>query len=279
MKTPIYTCLWFDGQAKAAAEFYSSAFNHSRITSESPMVISFELNGIKFMGLNGGPMYQPNPSISLFVVCESEAEVNKAWSQLSEGGKILMPLDKYEWSGKYGWLQDKFGISWQIYLGKLDQVGQRICPLLMFVNKQTGNAEEAVKIYTSIFKNSSVDGIMKYAANAADREGLVQHAQFRLGKNVFMAMDSSMPHEFDFGEGMSFVVECDDQEEIDYFWNKLTEGGEESMCGWLKDRFGVSWQIIPAILGELMADPAKGPRVVQAFLKMKKFDIATLIRA
>jgi predicted 3-demethylubiquinone-9 3-methyltransferase (glyoxalase superfamily) len=137
MMNPIYPCLWFDGQAKAAAEFYCSLFPNSKITADTPMVVTFELNGRKLMGLNGGP-------------------------------------------------------------------------------------------------------------------------------------------QFKFNEAVSFVVECETQEEIDFYWSKLTEGGQESMCGWLKDKFGVSWQIVPTILGKLMSDPEKAPRVMQAFLKMKKFDIAAL---
>ena len=140
MKNPIYPCLWFDGQAKAAAKFYCSVFENSKIIADTPMVVTFELNGKKFMGLNGGPMFK-------------------------------------------------------------------------------------------------------------------------------------------FNEAVSFVVDCETQEEIDYYWNKLTEGGQESKCGWLKDKFGLSWQIVPAILGELMSDPEKAPGVIQAFMQMKKFDIEKLKQA
>ena len=139
MKNTIYPCLWFDGQAKAAAEFYCSIFKHSKILNSTPMVVIFELNGNKFMGLDGGP-------------------------------------------------------------------------------------------------------------------------------------------EFKFNEAVSFVVNCDTQDEIDYYWNKLTQGGQESKCGWLKDKFGVSWQIVPTILGKLMSDPEKAPRVMYAFMQMKKFDIEKLMQ-
>ena len=140
MTNEIYPCLWFDGQAKAAADFYCSVFKNSKITSDSPMVVNFELNGKKFMGLNGGPMFK-------------------------------------------------------------------------------------------------------------------------------------------FNEAVSFVVDCETQEEIDDYWNKLTKDGSESQCGWLKDKFGVSWQIVPTILAKLMSDAEKAPRVVQAFMKMKKFDIEKLVNA
>lgn len=137
----MYPCLWFDGQAKAAAEFYCSIFKNSKITAENPMVVRWELNGIQFMGLNGGP-------------------------------------------------------------------------------------------------------------------------------------------QFKFNEAVSFVIECETQEEIDHYWNNLiANGGAEGQCGWCKDQFGVSWQIVPKILNKLMADPTKGQRVVQAFMQMKKFDIEKLLNA
>ncbi len=140
MKNQIYPCLWFDGQAKTAADYYCSIFKDSKITAENPMVVNFEINGSKFMGLNGGPHYKFSPATS-------------------------------------------------------------------------------------------------------------------------------------------FVIPCETQEEIDYYWEKLGEGGKYNQCGWLDDQFGVSWQIVPNILGELMSDPERAPRVVQAFMQMKKFDIETLKNA
>ena len=279
MERSIYPCIWFDGNANEAATFYCSVFTNSKITTDTPMVVNFNLDGQKFMGLNGGPQFKPNPSVSFFVVCESQAEIDGAWGKLSEGGEILMPLDKYEWSEKYGWLQDRFGISWQLSYGKLQDVGQKFTPTLMFTQKQAGKAEEAIQFYTSVFKDSSIKGILRYTAGDHDVEGSVKHAQFRLGKDVFMAMDSSLAHKFTFNEGISFVVECENQEEIDYFWNRFTANGQESMCGWVKDQYGVSWQIIPAILGNLMADPQKSQNVMDAILKMKKLNINELVQA
>lgn len=141
MTNQIYPCLWFDGQAKAAAEFYCSIFENSKITEENPMVVRWELNGKQFMGLNGGPQFKTN-------------------------------------------------------------------------------------------------------------------------------------------EAISFVIECDTQQEIDNYWNKLTvDGGQESQCGWCKDKFGVSWQVVPGILGKLMSNPENGQKVIAAFMQMKKFDIAALQNA
>jgi predicted 3-demethylubiquinone-9 3-methyltransferase (glyoxalase superfamily) len=279
MNNSIYPCLWFDGKAKEAAEFYCSVFPETSITAENPMVVTIEAAGQKMMFLNGGPHFTINPSISFFVIFETTVEVDRAWEKLAAEGSVLMPLDNYPWSEKYGWLQDKFGVSWQLSAGKPESVGQKFTPCLMFTQHHAGKAEQAIQHYTSVFKDSSVIGILKYSAEDPDVEGTVKHAQFTLSKQVFMCMDSSLPHAFSFNEAISLVVDCDTQEEIDYYWEKLSAVPEAEQCGWLKDQFGVSWQIVPTILGELMSDPSRSERVVHAFLKMKKFDIAQLLEA
>jgi predicted 3-demethylubiquinone-9 3-methyltransferase (glyoxalase superfamily) len=279
MDYTIYPCLWFNGEAKEAATFYCSLFSDSKIITDTPMVVNFELNGQKFMGLNGGAQFKFNPSISFFIVCESEEETNAVWKGLSDGGKELMPLDKYDWSEKYGWVQDRFGISWQVSLGKMQDVGQKFTPLLMFTGKHHGLAERAIQFYTETFQPSSVDGILKYKAGEEGPEGTVKHAQFRLKDYVMMVMDSSFDHGFDFNEAISFVVTCKDQAEIDFYWNRFTKDGEEGRCGWCKDPFGVSWQVVPEALGTLMKDPARSGRVIQAFMQMKKFNIQQLEEA
>jgi predicted 3-demethylubiquinone-9 3-methyltransferase (glyoxalase superfamily) len=275
----IYPCLWFDGNAREAAELYCSVFKDTVITSDNQLVVTIESSGQKFMFLNGGPQFTLNPSVSFYVLCETEDEIENSWNKLLDGGSALMPLDKYDWSPKYGWVQDRFGISWQLTLGKLTDVGQKFTPSMMFTEKHCGKAEEAVNFYTSVFEDSGIVAIYKYFKEDNDVEGTVKHSQFRLRNQLFMAMDSSFMHAFSFNEAISFVVECDTQKEIDFFWDKLSEGGEEGQCGWLKDKYGVSWQIIPAILNKLMSDIHKSERVINAFLKMKKFDIEKLINA
>lgn len=279
MSSTIYPCLWFNGEAKTAANFYCSVFKDSKITADTPMVVNFELSGQKFMGLNGGPQFIMNPSISFFVVLETESETDEAWRKLSAGGKVLMPLDKYDWSEKYGWVQDRFGLSWQLSFGKLEDVGQVFTPMLMFTGKQQGRTKEAIEYYKTFFDNSAVIGIMEYDARENEKPGFVKHAQFKLNGYIMMAMDSSGPHAFSFNEAISLVVECRDQKEIDHYWEKLNDGGEESRCGWVKDRFDIWWQVVPEVLGKLMSDPSRSERVMQAFMQMKKFDIEKLENA
>jgi len=278
MNNNLHPCIWYDGNAKAAAEFYCSLFPNSKITADTPMVVNFELHGQKFMGLNGGPMFKVNPSVSFMVTCESDDEINELWKQLSEDGMIMMALDKYDWSERYGFLQDKFGLSWQLFKGKYSDVNQKITPTFLFVGNNYGRAEAAVKYYTEVFPASSINGILLYQENeGAQVAGKVKHSQFILDGKVFMAMDGFGDHKFAFNEAISFVAECKDQKEIDYFWDTLTSnGGKESRCGWLVDKFGISWQIIPKNIGQLMSIPGKGQKVMQALLQMNKLDIAAL---
>ncbi|TXE14849.1 VOC family protein [Algoriphagus aquimarinus] len=280
MNKPIYPCLWFDGNAKEAANFYCSVFSDSAIYEENPMVVTFIAAGQKFMCLNGGPQFKFTPAISFYTIVQNEGEIQEVWDKLMVNGRALMPLDTYPWSQKYGWLQDEFGVTWQLTIDKPEFSDQKFIPALLFSGTNFGKAEEAINFYTSIFEDSNIKMISRYGANDANgQDGTINHAQFALNGNLFAAMDSSIVHNFDFNEALSFVIECRDQDQIDYFWEKLVEGGKESQCGWLKDKFGVSWQIVPEILSELMSDPERSGRVVQAFMKMKKFDIEELKNA
>jgi predicted 3-demethylubiquinone-9 3-methyltransferase (glyoxalase superfamily) len=281
MKENITPCLWYNGQAKEAAALYCSVFTDAKITSQSPIVTSIDVAGQSFTLLDGGPMYKPNPSISFYYICEKEDELNAIWNAFSKEGQMLMALDKYPWGEKYGWVNDKFGISWQLALGNINDVGQRITPCLMFTGKQYGRADEAIAFYDSIFNDLKLDGILRYGAiESPDEEGKVKHAQFAMNDQKFMIMESAATHNFSFTEGISLTVHCDTQEEIDHYWNKLTgSGGEESMCGWLKDKFGVSWQIIPTMLNKIMSDPAKAGKAAQAFMSMRKLNIEQIVQA
>jgi predicted 3-demethylubiquinone-9 3-methyltransferase (glyoxalase superfamily) len=278
MNNTIYPCLWFDGNAKQAAEFYCSVFQNSKIIDDTPMVVTFELNGKLIMGLNGGPMFRFNPSISLFVYCETLEETNSVWNRLMAGGKALMPIDKYPWSERYGWLEDKFGFTWQISIQDSDDSKLTITPAMLFTGNQFGRAEEAISFYSSVFDHSATDLLMHYEENDPDA-GKVLYSEFRLNNYSIIAMDGPGVHEYTFNEAVSFTVSCRTQEEIDYYWSRLSEGGNEGQCGWLRDKFGMWWQIVPEILASLMNDPSKSDRVINAFMQMKKFEIEKLMNA
>jgi predicted 3-demethylubiquinone-9 3-methyltransferase (glyoxalase superfamily) len=288
--------LWFDTQAEEAAKFYTSVFNNAKILNTSHyteagkevhgqpkgqvMTVEFEVEGYAFLALNGGPYFTLNPSISFIVNCTSKDEVDELWEKLSDDGKILMPLDAYPFSQRYGWAQDKFGVSWQLILSNPEgEERPKIVPSMMFVGDNAGKAEEAIKFYTSVFHDAKLGNIARYGADQQpDTEGTIMFADFTLEGQWFAAMDSAQKHDFTFSEATSLVVNCETQEEVDYYWEKLSVVPESEQCGWLKDKFGVSWQIIPKQLSELLSDAnqEKSSRVMQAMLKMKKIDIQGL---
>jgi predicted 3-demethylubiquinone-9 3-methyltransferase (glyoxalase superfamily) len=292
IKQRITPSLWFDRQAEEAANFYASTFDDSRVGNVTlagkagfdihglpegtVMNVQFEIAGQRFIAINGGPLFKFNPSISFLVACPTREEVDALWKRLSVLGTSLMELGSYPFSDRYAWAQDKYGLSWQLMFMGDREIKQKITPTLMFVGAQCGKAESAVDFYSALFHHSAIDHFMRYGqGEAPDREGTIRHAGFTLERQEFAAMDSAGEHHFTFNEAISLMVECETQGEIDYYWEKLTDGGQESVCGWLKDRFGVSWQVAPTVLAQMLRhpDPEKVARVTNAFLKMKKFDI------
>lgn len=278
MNNSIYPCIWCNNNAHEMADFYCGVFPETKISDENPVVVMLEMFGQKLMLLNGGDIFKPNPSISLMFLTMSEKEVEEIWNNLIREGESMMPLDAYPFSPKYGWVQDKYGVSWQLYTARDENhIIQKIVPTLMFTGAQNGRATEAAQLFTSLFPNSVMRGIMHYDAASGEPETSVQHGEFLINDYLLMMMDSSLEHKFSFTEGVSLVVECDYQEEIDNYWSVLTSnGGEESQCGWLRDQFGISWQIIPAQLDEWLK---KSPKVMEEVLKMKKLDINKLKEA
>ncbi|MFC3418076.1 VOC family protein [Salinicoccus hispanicus] len=290
--------LWFDTQAEEAVDFYTSVFPQSKTnvktfledtpSGDTPS-LSFTLMDYKFMAISAGPYFTLNPSISFMLLFNSASDeaasekLESTWNRLMAGGTALMPLDSYPFSSKYGWVQDKYGVTWQLILS--DPSGPEhvnVVPALMFVGKNHGKAEEAIEYYVSIFPDSEVGEIAQYPDDMPPHQkGTVMYGDFRLGQQWFSAMDSAGEHDFNFNEAVSLMVQCRDQQEIDYYWEELSAVPESEQCGWLKDRFGVSWQIYPTVMEEMMANGSREQinRVTEAFLKMKKFDIAALEEA
>lgn len=230
------------------------------------------------MAISAGPYFKFNPSVSFMVVCSSPEEVDGYWGKLSQGGSVLMELGEYPFSKRYGWLQDRYGLSWQLFHGPAVSK-QKIVPSLLFVGDAYGKAEEAVNFYASVFRDSKVGGIDRYGeGESPDVAGTVKYAAFEIENQSFAAMESAYPHDFSFNEAVSFMVNCDTQEEVDYYWEKLSAFPEAEQCGWLKDPYGVSWQVVPKRMDEMLGsgDPEAIGRVTEAFLKMKKFDLRKL---
>jgi predicted 3-demethylubiquinone-9 3-methyltransferase (glyoxalase superfamily) len=283
--------LWFDKEAKEAANVYTSIFKDSKIENTITLhntpsgtveIVTIELLGLEFTLLSAGPLFKFTPAISFLVACDTKEEVDRLWSELSQKGSALIALGAYPFSERYGWTQDRYGLSWQVMLRGEWQIKQRITPTLMFVGDQFGKAGEAINFYASIFPQSNINHIFRYGKDEEpNREGTIKHAAFELEGESFAAMDTARVHNFSFNEAISLIVNCATQEEIDYYWAKLSADRNAEQCGWLKDKFGLSWQIVPTVMEEMLQDKdeAKIARVTEAFLKMKKFDIAKLKEA
>jgi predicted 3-demethylubiquinone-9 3-methyltransferase (glyoxalase superfamily) len=294
--------LWFDKEAREAANFYASVFPNSKVTDSyiirnTPSgdcdVMSFELWGLEFMSISAGPLFKFNPSVSFMVnfdplFFEGSADRTQAaresldtvWGKLTDGGKVLMELGEYPFSKHYGWVQDKYGLSWQLILTNPEgEPRPPIVPSIMFVKENYGKAEEAINFYLSVFKNSKQGSMHKYPAGMEpDKEGAIMFADFMLEDRWIAIMESAHQHNFNFNEAISFMVNCDDQQEIDHYWEKLSAVKEAEQCGWLKDKYGLSWQITPVDLEKMMRSGTQEQidRVTQAFLPMKKLDIAKI---
>lgn len=287
--TKIVPHLWFDRQAKEAASFYTGLFPDSGIKTETSIggtpsgdldIITFQLWGNDFMAINAGPMFTFNPSVSFFVYCGSDGEIERLYAALSEGGQVMMPLDKYPWAGRYARVQDRYGLTWQLDVDDINS-DQKIVPALLFVNEKSGRLKESVAFYTSAFPGSRVIMEMPQDPAPGDEAGTLLFAQVSLGGYLFNAMSGNMQHDFDFNEAVSFMVCCNGQEAVDRCWDILTAGGQEQPCGWLKDRFGVSWQVVPEEMDAMMqtTDKEQLARVTGCMLQMVKFDLDALKKA
>jgi predicted 3-demethylubiquinone-9 3-methyltransferase (glyoxalase superfamily) len=297
MTTPrIVSCLWFDQNAADGVRLYTEALPDARHAAtsyypeahDSPsgvaggkeLTVAFEAGGCSFTTLNGGPHFKPNPSVSFFLEVASAEDVNRIAGLLLAGGKALMALGSYPWSDRYGWVSDRFGFSWQVMVPRSPVERVAIAPCLMFSDDRHGRAEEAMRAYAEIFPESQVQSIVRYEAGEGPTD-TVKHGRVTLAGKTFVAMDSHAPHGFAFNEAISFQVMCHDQTEVDRYYTALSHGGAESRCGWLKDRFGLSWQIVPVDMPRWMTggDRAARDRAFQAMMTMKKLDIAAMEKA
>jgi predicted 3-demethylubiquinone-9 3-methyltransferase (glyoxalase superfamily) len=281
--------LWYDKEAKEAALFYISIFEQSRLVDAKVIrnpppfgdseIVSFELAEQQFMAISAGPYFKLNQTISLMVACSSSEEVDKMWKVLSEGGKELIALGEYPFSKRYGWIQDRYGLSWQLMLTERGQEVQKITPNLLFSDGACGKAEEAIKYYTEVFGNSKIGMVSRYGeGEAVSSKAKVNYIAFRLDGLAFSAMDNGYDVDYTFNEAFSFIINCKDQKEIDYFWEKLSAVPEAESCGWCKDRFGISWQVLPSNWEEILFGGSEEQvrRVNKAVLEMKKLDLEVL---
>ncbi len=282
--TPIQPCLWFDRQAEEAAKLYTSLFRHAKLgdtarygkagakasgqPESSVMTVEFELEGLRILALNGGPHFQLDPTVSFFVAAENEPELERLWKGLCHQER--MALGTYPWSPKYGWCEDRFGVNWQLILGPRRQ---KISPALLFANRCFGKAEEAMRLYTQLFPDSKLETVTR-----DEKSGAVLHGLARIGGVDFVFFEGPIDPKFGFSCAFSFIATCESQRELDAIWSKLSAVPEAERCGWLRDPFGVSWQVIPGDWRKMLREgtSAQKERLMAALMQMKKPDLETL---
>jgi len=268
--------LWFDTQAVEAANFYADVFPDSRVTGTCTLrdtpggdceLVSFTVWGEKFEAISGGPHFSINPSISfivnfdplMFGACDSAKTaatetLETVWAKLIEGGQIMMPLDTYPFCEKYGWVQDKYGVSWPLMLTRPEgDPRPGIVPAMMFTGPNFRKAEAARTFYLEVFRHSKAGGLRHFGPGMEpNEEGTVMFSDLALDGTWIAMMDSPNIHDFNFNEAVSFMVYCQDQAEVDHYWQALNATPDGGQCGWLKDQYGVSWQIVPAVMHEML---------------------------
>jgi predicted 3-demethylubiquinone-9 3-methyltransferase (glyoxalase superfamily) len=290
--------LWYDKEAVQAAQKYISIFKNSKIKKKTILentpsgsvdIVDAEILGEDFSLISAGPYFKFNQSISLMINFDPSKNkdavenIDRVWNEFLKDGKAIMPIQEYSWSKRYGWLEDKYGLTWQLILTNPEgDVRPDLLPTLLFTDENSGRAEDAVNFYLSVFKESKIGNILYYDKDqGSENEGKILFADYKLFNLWFAAMDSPIENNFAFNEAVSFIVHCGTQDEIDYYWEKLSAVSEAEQCGWLKDKFGISWQIVPSILNEMLndKDSKRTAKVTEAFLQMKKFNINELKKA
>lgn len=298
MSQKIIPNIWFDRNADEAGAFYTDVFPGSTATvgarypAEVPdwqadfagktLTVDLVIDGYLLTLVNAGDEFRPNASVSFMLNFDplrydgdrdaARASLDETWAKLSDGGSVLMDLGEYPFSPHYGWVQDRYGVNWQLLLTN-PQGDPRpfLIPQLMFCGPVENMAHEAATFYSSVFPDSGVGFIAEYPAQTGPADsGSVMFGEFRLAGQWFSMMDSGVEQDFTFTCGVSLEVRCADQAEIDTYWNALTAQPEAEVCGWLADRYGLSWQIVPEKMGELMARPG----AYEKMMEMKKLIIS-----
>ncbi len=282
MDQRIIPAIWCDGTADEAARFYADVFREGSVVEQAPgLAATVSIHGFGLSLINGGDQYAPNPSISCILNFDpllfggedqARAYLDELYERLSGGG-VLMELGEYPFSARYTWVRDRFGMTWQLML--TDPAGEPrpfILPAFMFGGTNHANAEEATEAWIALFDDTRRGALRRYEEGGPMEAGTVMFTDFTLHGTWMAAMDSGTFHDFTFTPGVSMIVSCRDQEEIDRYWAGLSAVPEAERCGWCVDRWGVSWQVVPHNIAELMADVA----VREKILQMGKIDLTRL---
>ncbi|MFV8313217.1 VOC family protein [Aerococcus viridans] len=282
--------LCFNNQAEEAVKYYTEVFSQSEITREihypmakgEAVAYDFTIENQAFAAFNGDSDFKMNPSFSLMISLDTAEEVDTLYAKLAKGGKDLMPLDAYPFSDRYAWVEDQFGLSWQIMLAPDVPKNYKIRVSLLFAGQYCGQAEQALKDYAAIFQMAAPGHINYYQeGEAQDARAKVNYAELNVGDQQLVFMDHGFGSDEEFSEAISFQIIAGAQSEVDYYWEKLSADEKAERMGWLKDSHGISWQVVPQAYLQIMetANEEQKKRVLDALFKMKKMDVARLENA
>lgn len=298
MSQKIIPNIWFDRNADEAGAFYTDAFPGAtanvgaRYPDDVPgwqadfagktLIVELVIDDYLLTLVNAGDEFRPNASVSFMLNFDplrfdgdrdaARARLDETWSKLADGGSVLMELGEYPFSPYYGWVQDRYGVNWQLLLTNPEGDPRPfLIPQLMFCGPVENKAREAAEFYASLFPDAEVGFVAEYPEKTGPADaGSVMFGEFRLAGQWFSMMDSAVEQDVTFTCGVSLEVRCADQEEIDKYWDALAAVPEAEACGWLADQYGLSWQIVPESMGELMARPG----AYEKMMGMKKLIIA-----
>ncbi|NLA35540.1 MAG: VOC family protein [Actinobacteria bacterium] len=298
MEQRIVPNIWHGGTGAEAAEFYTRVVPDSHIVSTSfypteglldfqqplagqPLTFDLSLGGYRVVLINAGDDFRPTPAISLMVNFDplffgdderaARAALDEMWAALSDDGEVLMPLGPYPFSPHYGWVADRYGMTWQlITTDPARDPRPFIMPSLLFSGAAQNRAGEAIARWTEVFDDAAIGVRVPFEEPSGPATaGSIMFADFTLDGQWFVAMDADSETSFDFSPGVSLSVRCADQAEIDRYWAALSRVPELEQCGWCADEFGVSWQVEPENIDELMERPGAFAQLMQ----MKKLEI------
>lgn len=289
--------IWCDREAEAAGEFYAAVLpaTTTQVSSRYPdaglpdfqadfageaLTVDVTVDGQRLVLINAGDEFRPNPTVSPALLFDTARDpdarqrLDAVWRRLVDGGEILLPLGDYPFSPHYGWVRDRYGVGWHLITTERSGVRQpMLSPALMFCGAAQNRAEAAVEFYTGLLPASQISSVLRYPEDVGPaKAGTVMFADFTLARQRFIAMDSVAERDYGFDPGMSLQIDCADQAEIDRLWQALSAVPESEQCGWCIDEFGLSWQVVPAAMEELIDSPG----AYEAMLEMTKIEIAAL---
>ena len=287
--------VWCQGNATSVGEFYAAVLpqasaqvsmsypmddlpDFQRDLAGQPLVIDVNVSGYQIRLINAGHEFRPTPALSLIVNMdpllfdggeeEARTRIHSMWAAFAEGGEVRMELGEYPHSKLYGWVEDRFGVNWQLMLSAPAGEPRPLISVQFLFTGARAQAQQAMELYTGLLPDSGAGRVVPHAGNT----DAIMFAEFKLAGQRFSAMDGGTDHHFTFTPGLSLEIACADQDEIDFLWEALSSVPEAEQCGWLMDSFGVSWQIVPGNMGQLMAHPG----AYQRMLAMKKIIMAEL---